>query len=200
MPNQQLARTSKPRSQLTDKESKSALIREWITRLALNAGAALDATALGVFEALWLDGFADVPCRALEAAFRKTLRTAKYWPVKVADVRDHLDKAQSSASAVSAEQEWQDLLEWVRRFYHPDLGVSRKAPGLSPAVEFAARAAGGFHFLESCSESELQWAKKRFLESLVRAQESNEAAHLLSDGDAKRLLASLKAEAPKLTA
>ena len=78
-----LATTSAPHSQRSDSRSKSQLIREWIAKLALNAGQGLDASTFGVYQALWEEGFEDLSYEVLEAAFKKALREGKFWPVKV---------------------------------------------------------------------------------------------------------------------
>jgi hypothetical protein len=103
---------------------------------------------------LWAEGFSDLTDEVLEAAFRKTLRTAKYWPVKIANVREHVEAAQDSRT----EDEWQNLLEYCRRHVNADLGMAN-APRLPADIDHAARAAGGLYYLESCPTDELQWAK-----------------------------------------
>src|SRR5271169_5705627 len=94
-----LATICEPRSQPSETQSRNTLLRKWVTAFALNAGAALDTEALAVFVALWTEGFADLSDSVLEAAFKKTLKTAKFWPVKVADVREHVTRAESNATA-----------------------------------------------------------------------------------------------------
>src|SRR5262250_1479220 len=78
----QLATVCAPRWRHTSERPQ--LIREWITKLALNAGQPIDDTAMDVYESIWAEGFADLSNAVLEAAFKKTLRTCKFWPIKVA--------------------------------------------------------------------------------------------------------------------
>src|SRR6476660_9280437 len=115
MGSQALARTSKPRSAPCERPNKPALINEWVGKLACNAGVALTPTAFGVFEALWLEGLDDLPYPVLEAAFRKTLQTCKYWPVKVSDVREHVNRAEGNAVGEAAEEAWAQVLDIRRR-------------------------------------------------------------------------------------
>src|SRR5882724_9942148 len=89
---QALATTSKPHSQPCEEPSKPALIRLWVGKLALNAGQAITPTQMGVFESLWLEGLEDLSYGVLERALRRTLQTCKYWPVKVSDIREHVDR------------------------------------------------------------------------------------------------------------
>ena len=144
-----------------------------------------------MYVTLWLEGFADLPDGLLEVAFKKTLATCKFWPVKIADVREHVERAEDSR----AEDEWQNLLEYVHRHVNPDLahatfgncGLSR-APKLPLDVDHAARAAGGLYFLFGCTTEELQWAKKRFVEDLARQRQSGDIAAFLPASPLAKLL------------
>lgn len=98
---------SEPHSKPSEPQSRSSLLREWILKFALNADKQLDVEAFGLYEALWTDGFSDLPTSVLEAAFRKALQTCKYWPVKVADIRGHIDRTKETAAAEAADLEWQ---------------------------------------------------------------------------------------------
>src|SRR5258708_11359520 len=83
-----------------------SLISEWVAKLAINAGAALDAKTQAVYCSLWLEGLNDLSPGVLLAAFRKTLRECAYWPVKVADIRKHVSHAESNATDEAAEESW----------------------------------------------------------------------------------------------
>jgi hypothetical protein len=182
--------TCAPQSKRTEPPSKSQLIREWIVKLALNAGQALDAEALGVYTALWSDGFEDLPAAVLEAAFRKTLRECKYWPIKVSDVREHVVRAEGNAASEAAERAWQLVLDLRRVHWNPDMpgGFSKGMPQLSERIQQAARAAGVFRDFESV-EALHTWAKKRFVESFIAFGKLKQDQFLLRDGEIKRLFA-----------
>jgi hypothetical protein len=155
----------------------------------LNAGQALDATAIGVYEALWMEAFEDLFYGVLEAAFRATLRECKYWPIKVADVRERVDTANKTAILAAAELEWQRLLNYCREWVHPDIHYSR-APKLPAQIDHAARAAGGLLYLRQCSVEKLQWAKKQFIEAFLAWEDLKKNQFLLSDGEFESSLAS----------
>lgn len=91
----------------------------------------------------------------------------KTWPYPnlpmPGDVRAQLDAADEKGFALEAEDAWQDLLLWIRCYYHPNIGVKRGAPELPGPVEHACRAAGRFRWIERCGEDELVWARKTFL-------------------------------------
>ena len=60
-------------------------------------------------------------------------------------------------------------------------------------IEHAARAAGGYAYIEKCSREELVWVRKTFLAAYRNVHETGQIEHLLGDGNAKRIWAELKA-------
>jgi hypothetical protein len=153
-------------------------------------------TAPAVAE-IWAEALEGIPTDALEFAFKGTLRTCKWFPTP-ADILAHIESAQDSR----AENEWQNLLEYISRHVNPDLAGATFgnsgacAPRLSPEIDHAARAAGGLHFLLSCSQGDKVWAKKRFLEDLTRQRTSGDIAAYLPPSDLEKLLADA---APRFT-
>ena len=99
----------------------------------------------------------------------------------------NIDQADETGFQLKAEKDWDGLLAWIRENYYPDSGVRRGAPQLSPAVQHAARAAGGFGHLERCPESELTWCRKTFLAAYANFHATAKVEHLLSDGEAKEI-------------
>jgi hypothetical protein len=184
MANQHLATISGPRSTPCEQQRRN-LLRKWLGLFALNAGQPLDADALSVYVTLWLEGFADLQDDVLEAALKKTLTTCKFWPVKIADVREHVEQAEDSR----ANGEWPRLLEYINRHVYPDPLEKTNAHQLPADIAHAAAAAGGLLFLESCPTDELQWAKKRFVEDLTRRRKCADLAPLLGDSKLEKLLA-----------
>ena len=188
MPNSALAITSELRAL-----SNSSVVRKWVVVFGELFAREITPELVKV----WCRLLADVDAEALNRACERAAKTCKFFP-SPAEIRGQLDQANAGAFDLEAEEKWQNLLVWVRRFYHPDLGVTRGALlQLDPTVEFAARATGGLHWIESCPESELQWAKKRFMETLSRIRETGQMEQLLSDGEAKRILARLQAGPPQ---
>jgi hypothetical protein len=162
-------------------------------RFALNADKELDATAVGVYESLWSEAFSDLSDSCLSAAFQKTLRTAQFWPIKVADVRKHVSQAVSNATDEASEKAWGRVLEIRRVSWNPDIPgpFDRAVARLSERVRQAARAAGVFRDFtaEEYENGALHtWAKKRFLESFNAWGEREQDKFLLPDGEAKKLL------------
>lgn len=184
-----LATISESRSKQCEPQRRNSLFRHWLGVFALNAGQALDTDTLSVYVTLWLEAFADLSDDVLEGAFRKTLATCKFWPVKIADVREHVERAEDSR----AEDEWQNTLEYCRRHVNADLGMAG-APTLPADIAHAAAAAGGLYFLESCSTDDLVWAKKRFLEDLSRQRKAGDIIACLPDSPLGKLL---EAAAPR---
>lgn len=139
---------------------------------------------------MWEDAFSDLSPQVLETAFRKTLQTCKFWPVKVADIREHIYRTKETASTEAADLEWQRVLAIRRTEYNPDLPqyLARALARLPDRVQRAARAAGVFREFESTDDLHT-WAKKRFIESFLAWEEIEENQFLLPDGELKNMLA-----------
>jgi hypothetical protein len=190
MESRALATTSKPHSQPCEQPSKGALIREWVGKLALNAGQALKPNDLGVFEALWLEGLEDLSYGVLERALRRTLQTCKYWPVKVADIREQADRGQEAYAHADGEIKWNNVLEYIRRYWNPDLsgGASSKAPQISPRVTYAIKCAGGLAEIADCPREHLHFKKELFIEAYTAWETLRRDEHVLPDGPVKALI------------
>ena len=118
-----------------------------------------------------------------------------------AEIRTAIEQPEAKALQLEAEEEWHRALHWVQRNYHPDLGVSRKAPELPPQTVHALRAAGALSWIFGCSDAEMQWAKKKFLSDYQLVSESGKVRHLLTQREARDILAKINPEsAPKLKA
>ena len=170
-----------------------SLISEWVAKLAINAGASLDAKTQAVYCSIWLDGLSDLSPGVALAAFRKTLRECPYWPVKVADIRKHVTHAVSRSTDEAGEKAWERVLEIRRTVWNPDIPApfNRALACLSERVKQAARAAGIWRdFTESEWESGAlhTWAKKRFFESFNSWGEREQDKFLLPEGEVKKLL------------
>jgi hypothetical protein len=166
-----------------------SLISEWVVKLAINAGAALDAKTQAVYCSLWLEGLSDLSSGVLQAAFRKTLRECAYWPVKVADIRKHVSHAESNATTEAVEKAWERVLEIRRVHWNPDVPgpFHRALAALPERIRQAARASGVFRDHES-QEALHVWAKKKFSASFTAYGEREQDAFLVSDGEIKKLL------------
>ena len=153
----------------SDSSAQDLLIRKWFATLTEN----FDYVPSDSLVKIWIAGLRDLDSQTLSRAFDKILKTWKpefgrKFPV-IADVRSCIDKARSVLTAQAAEDIWQDALEACMHQYHPDCGWS--GPRLSARVARAIAAANGVHYLCTCSEDDLVWAKKRFVECYLRAEE-----------------------------
>ena len=178
-----------PRSTDTEKSNKVSLIEKWVVRFALNAGQVLDPTAIAIYVSLWMEAFSNVSVPVLRQAFRRTLQTAKFWPIKVADIMDHIARAEESASAEAAELAWQQVLDLYRKCYNPDIPqyLDRALSKLPEQVRRAALAAGVFREHET-SESLHVWCKRRFIESFLAWDERKQNELLLPSGEMRDLI------------
>jgi hypothetical protein len=163
---------------------------QWIVKFAAVTGKAAER----VLQDIWAEALSDIPADRLNGACERLMKTWRLPNLPLpGDVRAQLEKADAEGFELEAETEWQKLLAWIRQNYFPDVGVRRGAPSLRPAVEHAARAAGGFHFIEGCAEEQLVWCRKTFLAAYKNVHETQQAQHLIGSGEAKKILARLAA-------
>ena len=170
-----------------------SVITDWILKLALNAGAPLDAKTQAVYKSLWLDGLSDLTPTQAEAAFRKVLRECTYWPVKIADIRKYIAHAEETAEVMAAEEAWSTALDWRRRYWRFDLPGQRAsyAPKLPERIEQSMHAAGVC--VDYGDPDQLNvWCKKRFIEYFLAWTEmEKEGKFLLPKGELQEMLITL---------
>jgi hypothetical protein len=100
--------------------ARDSLISDWLMRLALNSGVALEPGTRAVYMKLWTESFADLNDATVDAAFQKTLLTwgSDFGKVgklpTVGDIRGHLDASAKKELASRADLEWQKLLDYIR--------------------------------------------------------------------------------------
>lgn len=178
-----------------------SLIEEWIPKLAINAGAALDARTQAVFRAVWLEGLGDLAPDILRAAFVKTLRECCYWPVKVADIRKHIAHAEETAEAIAAQKAWETAIDFRRRYWRVDLPGQRAsfAPTLSHRIEQSMRAAGVLQDYDDHDQLHV-WVKKNFIEYYLAYSEMEKDGKFLLPQGALRETLALLGEAKALPA
>ena len=168
-------------------ETLDSLVRKWLMVLGEAYQYVVSPTLAGV----WISSLEDIPPARLDAAFKALVKRWKpdfgrKFPAP-ADLRSLLDTAEEKGFELKAQSEWTNLLSWIESNYFPDSGVRHGAPQLSPAVHHAARAAGGFAYIERCPEKELTWCRKTFLAAYKNYHETAQVEHLLSDGEAKEI-------------
>jgi hypothetical protein len=177
-----LATTSKPRA------SSSEIARQALVIFGEICGREITRELAGI----WASQLADIAPDLLQQACD---RLAKTWTTSFlptpGNVRAQIDQANANGLHLEIEEAWSRGLDWVQRYFHPDLGIARGAPELPAAIEHAIRAAGGMRWIGNCPASELQWAKKRFVEDFTRVHETRQTEHLLTRPEARRVLSDL---------
>lgn len=163
------------------------MIREWVARFAVNCGQQLSEARV----LLWIDELSDIEPDRLIAAFRAVMRSHTFNSIpQIGDIRAKIDQAESNGLELRAVQAWEHALGVAE-------SDGRGFQALDAATQHAILAAGGLHWMESCPEQELQWAKKRFLEDFKLVHETRQTEHLLSDGEAKQIVRQLAAKRPR---
>jgi len=163
--------------------SYSAVVRKWLVAY----GEIFRQEVTPAMVQLWESLLSDILASSLDWACYEVARSGKFFPTP-GEIRSRIEKATDLATAIQGETEWQNLLDYIRKYLFPDFGLTSQAPPLPEPVLFAARAAGGLRYLERCSETELQWAKKRFIEAYQRFLDSGSLKQLPSTENARRIL------------
>jgi hypothetical protein len=191
-----------PRSELslTSRQPVSRsgeLAREWLVRFA----EICQREITPALAAIWDEALRDVDADLLDRACRQLMGkwATNFLPTPGA-IRALIDQSDEKGFDLEAEREWQKLLGWIRTNFYPDTGIRRGAPKLSAAVEFAAKAAGGYARIEGCSTDDLVWCRKEFLNSYKTIHETEKVEHLLSGREAKRILAEVSSKTVRLPA
>ncbi len=140
---------------------------------------------------IWESELADLPAENLPEVLEKVSKTSKFFP-QPGHVREVFDQASRAAFSVKAEEAWQNLRDWIRLHYQPDLGIDRRAPQLDAATWHAAKAAGGIRLLWACPEVDLVWRKKDFIAYYTTIHETGKIEFLLTDAEAKKVLAKIR--------
>jgi hypothetical protein len=165
-------------------DSTARLIKEWLFRFGVEHNVDV-APRLP----LWLEAFRGMDPATLERLFRRAIKSCHFFP-KVSDILQPIED--SPIGQAEAELKWMRVLDYVRVYYSPDLpgGISRGAPRITERTMTAIRAAGGLAWLNDCSREELQWAKKRFVESYAAWATLKRDEYLLPDDSPVKALLS----------
>jgi hypothetical protein len=140
--------------------------------------------------ASWCELLGDLPAPAVETACTQVGRSCRFFPTP-GEIRAQLAGAELRGFELEAEREWQSMMAWISVNVFPDTGIQRNAAELAPAIQHAAKAAGGVFYLQRCDEDQLVWARKNFLAALKNVRDTKQTEHLLSDGVAKRIIRQL---------
>jgi hypothetical protein len=144
------------------------------------------------FVNVWVGALSDLAPEVLDAACKRTIQTCKFFPTP-AEIRAHIDRADTNANDASAEKAWQRVLELRRLYWNADMpgGFSRGMPKLDERTAQAARAAGvwrEFTAAEFESGALHTWAKKKFVDSFVAWGELKRDEFLLPPGEVRDLI------------
>lgn len=172
-----------------DSAQTDLVVRKWLVAF----GSLFNREITPLMISTWCELLASL---APEQADRGCTEIAKSWtfshfPTPGA-VLSQFKNAEEKGFALEAAGAWEKLLAWVQQNYYPDAGVVNGAPRLSAAIGHAARAAGGYAHIERCSREQLVWVRKTFLDAYKNAHETGQVEHLLSNAEAKRILAGFR--------
>lgn len=167
-------------------DSSSKAIREFLVK----AGEVYSKQITAPLVAIWLDQLGSYSSEQLEPLFRMLFGTCKFFPTP-ADVLEPLRKAQEAFSPIDAERKWSQVLSYAQST-SPDYAA--KPMKFREQTQAAIRAAGGLGWIRDCSADDLQWARKRFIESYEAWNVLEKNQHILPDGELKNLISNASAK------
>lgn len=141
---------------------------------------------------IWIENLANVPEETLLAAFQRVGHTfiptsACPFPTP-AHVREQIRTAESAVKDQIAAESWEMGMNWMGRWFHPDIGIDKKAPALDSKIMRSLNQAGGFSYLYNADRTQIMWARKTFIEAF-QTLDKIEAEHpMLTGSEAKRAL------------
>jgi hypothetical protein len=176
--------------------STDVIVRERIVEIAAVCGKVLTKSLVEI----WCNDLSDIDPELLDRALLEVRRTCSGFFPTPGDVRKKITDAEQRAFQLKAEQLWEKAVAYVDRYFHPNLGIDRRAPELAAPMQHAIRAAGGIRHIYGCPSNELPWARKRFIEAYRNVHELGEAEHLLTDNESKEILGRLTTNTRTATA
>jgi hypothetical protein len=144
---------------------------------------------------IWHEALSDLSLEQAIAAFarlRKEFKPTSAAPFpSPAHLLDFIEDANHGTLLVEANSAWDNLLNWIRRFYSVDIGITRRATELDAKTWAASKVAGGLSLLATCPTEDLVWRKKEFIEFYTTLHDTGRAAFLATDSEAKIFLRQL---------
>jgi hypothetical protein len=166
-------------------DSYEQFIREWVVTFAENASKEVSPALVS----LWVRAFRGIPRESLLAAFQETIRTWRITQMPpVGEILSHIAAAEKVLEDLDAEEAWQRALTLAKDLGN-DYSVESVREPDDETLLSAVRAAGGWRYLAQCSEKELVWAKKAFIEQYARKQKEPYALALAGSEPRKLLRA-----------
>jgi hypothetical protein len=161
----------------------SEFIRKWLVIFAENASKEFSPALVSV----WLEAFKGIERETLEAAFKETLRTWRIAALPpIGEIMSNIRAANKLALDLSSEKVWQYALDLAE-----DLGcdyrIERARKPEEPILLAAVRAAGGWRYISQCSEEQLVWARKTFIEIYEKHKNAPQVLLMATTPEGKKL-------------
>lgn len=99
---------------------------------------------------------------SLRVAFNRAHRECKFFP-KPSELREMAVGKVADQEEVKSLAAWNWILDFMRKFWHADLGIYQNAPVIPPAIMYALRIIGGFRSLSQMEVSSQPFIQKAFL-------------------------------------
>jgi hypothetical protein len=142
---------SNEKNKPSETSASHTAIRKFLAVVAVNWGADASPEKIN----LWINRFEKVSVEVLNRAFAYCLDTCKFVP-QFADVLEVIHKNNAAIVSLEAEIAWQKLLKFLPWSQRPEFPEK---------VKQCILAAGGIDYLEQCPLDQLDWARRRFIDT-----------------------------------
>lgn len=179
----------------TKESGKASAILDSIIRQGLARFAALyNLVPSDVLPGIWFESLKDLTPEVVAGALLRVEREfvpthACPFPVP-ATVRGVLEGVKANENKVLAEDAWKKTLRWIDRNYHPDVKYSDQVE-LDRKSMRALNAAGGPHWVSTCDQDQLPFARKAFLEAYEQLDKLGKDEFFIGNAEAKNILAEI---------
>lgn len=112
--------------------------------------------------AMYAKSLSDIDQPQLAKAFDQAVRQCKFLP-RAAELREMAVGSALEHDQVESIAAWTWTIDFMRKFWHADIGIYQNAPVIPPAILYALRIVGGFRSLSQMEVGNEPFIQKAFL-------------------------------------
>lgn len=135
----------------------------------------------------------EIGFEALSEAVHEVMRNDTEWFPSVKAIRERGGLKQEDKLKVEANAAWDWVLNYINRFWHPDIGPYSNAPATPKRIEYAIRQVGGLRKISMRTYESEPFMRKDFAEAYRLAPRADEMRpQLAASFEGKKLAEGLK--------
>lgn len=135
---------------------------EWIVEQLTILGVTLDTQLSAQRLVLYAQALSDIGRESLALAFVEAGKRCQFFP-RPAELRELAVGKADDQQEVEAQGAWLWIQDFMRKFWHADIGIDRRAPNIPPAINYTLRIIGGFRALSQMEVGSEPFVQKAFV-------------------------------------